>query len=377
MMGSSARMVEVSGENSRPRPIRVLCVTPTGPEGRGGIDRLYGYLRAAGRPSAGDGVDLRYIASRGAAKGSRWVLAFPFRMLGFASVLARFRPDVVHINFATGGSLVRKLGLAIAARAFRKAVVIHFHGDFPHEAITGRKPSGRLFVGLCRRADVVIALGDVTRQRFVDYVGLPKERIRIVPNGIVDFAAGETVSREAADPVRILFAGEVGERKGVAVLIDALARLPRTAAWTCVICGNGDIARYAAKADESGISDRVCFTGWTPIDEIHRRMLKADIVVLPSLAENMPLSLIEGTCAGAALVATPIAETRAILRHGENGLIVSRDAQEIADALATLVADRTALARMQARSREIYEASFTVDALADRLVTIYREFARR
>lgn len=372
-MGST---MPASGQGGGSAPIRVLCVTPTGSEGRGGIDRLYGYLRAAGRPSAEEGIDLRYIASRGGAPGARWMASFPLRLSAFVTALARFRPDVVHINFATGGSLVRKHALVRAARAFRKPVVIHFHGGFPQEAIAAGKPSGRLFVGLCRRADLVIALGEVTRQRIIDQVGLPQERIRIVPNGIVDFAAGGTAARPTTGPLRILFAGEVGDRKGVAVLIAGLARLPPDTEWMCDICGNGDIARYQAMARDLAVADRVSFTGWTPMDEIHRRMLQADVVVLPSLAENMPLSLIEGTCAGAALVATPIAETRAILRDGENGLIVDRDPQAVADALAALLADRKRLARMQAKSRELYDENFTIDALADRLVAVYRELAR-
>ena len=376
-MDVSSGTARLGSGASGSRPIRVLCVTPSGPEGRGGIDRLYGYLRAAGRPSTADGVDLRYIASRGSAPGARWMLAFPGRALAFVALLARFRPDVVHINFATGGSLVRKFVLAEAARAFRTPVVLHFHGGFPLEAIAAGTATGRVFVALCRRADGVIPLGEVTRQRFIEHAGVAPERIRVVPNGIVDFAGGKVVDTGTSGPIRILFAGEVGEHKGVAVLIGALARLPDTTAWSCTICGNGDIARYRAIAREAGLAERIRFTGWMPIEEIHRLMREADIVVLPSLSENMPLSLIEGTCAGAALVATPGAETGAIVKDGENGWIVSRDSQEIADALARLMADRPTLARMQARSRAIYEANFTLDALADRLIAIYREFARR
>lgn len=106
-------------------------------------------------------------------------------------------------------------------------------------------------------------------------------------------------------------------------------------------------------------------------------MREADIVVLPSLAENMPLSLIEGACAGAALVATPIAETRAIVRDGENGIIVARDPEAIAAALRGLIADPARLRRMQVASRRVYERNFTLDALGERLRALYAETARR
>ncbi|GJD47484.1 D-inositol-3-phosphate glycosyltransferase [Methylobacterium crusticola] len=363
---------------THPRPLRVLCVTPTGPEGRGGIDRLYRYLRGAGRLGAGDGLETRYLASRGPAEGRRWMAEFPVRAAGFALALARFRPDVVHLNFATGGSLPRKWALARLARAFGHPVVIHFHGQFPLEGIAARDAAGRLFVALCRLADRVVALGEVSRGRFIEAAGVRPERVRVVPNGIADFARDLALPKVAGQgPVRLLLAGEVGERKGVPVLIAALARLPPEAQWTCTVAGNGEVERCRRLAAEAGLSGRVAFTGWTPPEEVHRLMREADIVVLPSLAENMPLSLIEGACAGAALVATPIAETRAIVRDGENGLIVTRDPAAVADALAGLIGDRARLGAMQAASRRHYEESFTLDALADRLAALYREVAGR
>lgn len=360
------------------RPVRVLCVTPSGPDGKGGIDRLYLYLREGGRLAEQDGVAVRYLASRGEAQGAGWIAAFPGRALAFAAALARFRPDLVHINFATGGSLVRKRVLAALARRAGCPVVLHFHGQFPLDGIARRDLSGRFFLSLCRAADLVIALGEVSRERFVAQAGVAPERLRVVPNGIPDFAAPLRLPKIAAAPgrpVRILFAGEVGTRKGVPVLIEALARLGRQGAWTCTVAGNGAVEACAAQARAAGLAERVRFTGWIPSGEVHRLMIEADIVVLPSEAENMPLSLIEGACAGAALVATPVAETRAVVRDGLNGVIVERDANSVARALAGLIDDPARLGRMQAASRHLYAQHFTLEALAERLRAVYAEVA--
>ncbi|MEH3147861.1 MAG: glycosyltransferase family 4 protein [Methylobacterium frigidaeris] len=359
------------------RPVRVLCVTPSGPEGQGGIDRLYRYLREAGRLSARDGVEIRFVAGRGPARGTAgWMLGFPGRVLGFAALAARWRPEVVHVNFATGGSLVRKWVLARIARALGARVVIHFHGQFPLREGTAPDLSGRLFLALCRLASRVVALGPVSQARFASRAGVAPERICIVPNGIPDFAAGLPLPKPRGDEVRILLAGLVGDHKGVPVLIAALARLADDPGWTCTVAGNGEVERCAGLAARAGLGGRVSFTGWINPERMHRLMREADLVVLPSLSENMPLSLIEGACAGAALVATDVGETRSILVHGVNGLLVRRDPAALAEAVGSLIADRDRLGAMQVASRRIYEAGLGLDVMAERLRAVYEAAAR-
>ncbi|RVU20579.1 glycosyltransferase family 4 protein [Methylobacterium oryzihabitans] len=354
------------------RPLRVLCVTPAGPEGQGGIDRLYRYLREAGRLTPAEGIDLRFVAGRGTGAGpAGWVPGFPARAAGFAALAARWRPDVVHVNFATGGSLLRKWVLARIARAFGARVVIHFHGQFPLADGRARDLQGRVFLALCRLASRVVALGPVSRERFAVRAGVAPERICVVPNGIPDFAPGLMLPKASGGPVRILLAGLVGEHKGVPVLIEALARLAANPAWTCTVAGNGEVDRCAGLAAAAGLADRIRFTGWIDPEAMHRLMREADLVVLPSLSENMPLSLIEGACAGAALVATDVGETRSILNDGVNGVLVRRDPEALAAAIGGLIGDRGRLGAMQAASRRIYEADLGLDAMADRLKAVY------
>ncbi len=360
------------------QPLRVLCVTPSGPDGRGGIDRLFRYVREARLLTPERGLALRFFAARGDADGGAWIWCFPWRGIRFAVLLARWRPDVVHINFATGGSLPRKLALAwLAKRRFGCAVVIQFHGQFPTEGIAARTVAGRVFVALCDLADRVVALGPVSEARFRTLAGVPAARLRIVPNGIADFAAGEAAPKSAADRVRIAFVGKVGDHKGVPLLVEALARLDGDDRWECVVAGDGEVERCAALAREVGLAQRIRFAGWCSPEAVHRLLLASDVVVLPSLSENMPLSLIEGACAGAALIATRVGETPDVVHDGINGFMVSRDAAAVAAAITALLDDRVLLARMQAASRALYEDRFTLDAMARRLEAVYREAAGR
>lgn len=357
--------------------LRVLCVTPTGPDGRGGIDRLFRYLRGAAGAAFREDLNIDYFAARGPDSGAAWILAFPWRIVLFTATLARWRPDIVHLNFATGGSLVRKLVLARIARGlFGIPVVIHFHGRFPLDGIARGTPTGRLFLSLCGIAEAVVALGEVSASRFREAAGVGAARIHIVPNGIPDFAP-ESVRREAgSSPLRIVFAGKVGDHKGVPLLIQALSLLPRHHAWTCDIAGDGEVERCEALSRGVGLSDRVRFLGWTEAEAIHRLMIGADVVVLPSVSENMPLSLIEGSCAGAALVSTPVGEVSDIVDHERNGFLVDRTPEAVAGALTRLLAEPALLAVMQAESRKRYEERFDLRSMAARLGAVYRTVAR-
>lgn len=355
-----------------PAQLRVLCVTPSGLAGRGGIDRLYYYLRSAG--VAVPGVDLRFAATRG--EGAAWPLAFPGRLASLWRTMRDFRPHVVHVNFAMRGSVLRKLVVVQLVRAFGTRVVVHLHDSPPTASLARGGVQGRLFLAICRQADTVIALGCPAAAQMAA-CGLDPARVRVVLNGIPDFAADLPLPKPARTEAAILLAGRVGPHKGADILLDALAilRARGLGGWRCTMAGDGAVSAYAARAADRGLADAVRFTGWVDADAVHALMREADIVVLPSVAEALPMSLAEGACAGAALVATRVGNVEEIVREGENGRLVARDPGALADALAELLADRETLGRMQGAARRLYRARLTIEAFAAALGAVYAELA--
>lgn len=357
---------------------RVIIVTPVGPEGMGGIDRLYYYMREHMSVAGDAALDIRYVAARGAGGGVKWVLLFPFRLIGFLWTLLTFQPDVVHINHSTHGSALRKWAFASLAKLMGKTVTTHFHGLVAPEDYA-RKPFWlALFRSLCAKSDRIVILGDFFAQDFSRRFGIGPEKLVVIPNGIPDFAADLAIPKAVAKDVTILFAGEVGPRKGAGLLLEALAilrRQPRS--WRCVIAGNGDIPEYRSMAQMLGLKDRVSFTGWVGSEQVHALMRTADIVVLPSRIEALPLSLIEGACAGAALVASNAGASAEVAVDGRNGLIVPLQSEAIADALGRLLADPASLAKMQAESRKLFGERFRIEKFEASLAAFLRSMANR
>ncbi|AWN42029.1 glycosyltransferase family 4 protein [Methylobacterium durans] len=359
------------------RRLRVLCVTPTGPAGRGGIDRLYSYLRVGGAP-CWNGIDLRFVASRGRIEGALWPLAFPLHVAAIAWLLVRFRPDIVHINFANRGSGWRKYAILRLAKLAGARVAAHLHDSVPEESIRDRTLEGRLFLAICQRVDRLIVLGRATADRVARH-GVRPERIRVLLNGSPDFAGQVVLPKRRAPgaPVEILLAGRVGQRKGADILIESLAHLARRGitGWRCTVAGDGDVETYAALARDRGLGDRIRFTGWLGSEAVQALMVEADIVVLPSMTEALPLSLIEGACAGTALLATDVSNTPEIVLDGVNGQLLPREPAAFADAIADLIADVDGLAAMQLASRRHFLDGFTIAAFEAGLCQIYTDLA--
>ncbi|WP_024921280.1 MULTISPECIES: glycosyltransferase family 4 protein [unclassified Afipia] len=363
-------------ETPKMSSVRVLCVTPFGPSGKGGIDRLYHYFREFIAEQTEPGIDLRFAQSRGDARGILWIATFPLILAKIGFTLSSFRPHVVHINFATGGSLPRKYAILKLARAFGARTIVHFHGQFIEDQVAARTVPGRLFSAIANQADCVVALGKVHADAF-ERIGVQPQRIVIVPNGIPDFAADLPLPKQDTGSMEILFSGLLTENKGMHVLIPALARLRQTTEnWHCTVAGNGDVQHFVDMAHKAGLDQKMTFTGWIEASEMLDHMRNADVVVLPSRTEALPLSLIEGACAGAALVATDVGNVRDIVEDGVNGLLVAREPEPIASALLEIAANRSRLGEMQSASRQIYQRHFTLSAFAQRLRELYRQIAK-
>ena len=360
----------------RTRQARVLMITPVGLAGRGGIDRLNLYLHSY-LEQRGDAQNLTFIGSRGEWPGPFWGITFLAALIRFMFACAGHKHDVAHIHVSTNGSALRKVVFGVVARLFGMPYVIQYHGMICADYEQQRPLWFRALGHLARGAQRVIVLGEAYRLPF-ERLHVSAERIAIVHNGVPDIGMRAAIPRSHADEKIILFSGEVGERKGAHILIEALAAMSKQrGGWRCIMAGNGDVEGMRKRVQELGLSQRIAFTGWIGIDDVHRHMCEADIVVLPSRAEALPLALIEGASAGAALVSCDVGAVADVVRDGLNGLIVARDEAEIAAALEKLIDDEDLLARMQTASRQLYIECFQASVFAGALLESYRQVRKR
>ncbi|MEO6609341.1 MAG: glycosyltransferase family 4 protein, partial [Aestuariivirga sp.] len=324
---------------TKPAPFSVIVATPLGKGGEGGIDRLMDGVRASGLLEQQENLNLLFGTTRG--RGSIWFS--PFYLASFIMQLlwqrAIGRCDLVHINLASDGSTYRKTLVAKTAKALGIPYVLHLHGADYEEFLAAAKPALRYSIeAMFASADRVIVLGQVWRKFIIECLPVAPERVVIIPNAVPIPKLPQ--KRDNSKQVRILFLGRIGARKGVPTLLEALSMIADRSDWRAAIAGDGEIAETKSELQHRNLSARVEVPGWLGSEETELRLANADILVLPSRNENLPMSVIEAMAAGLAIVTTPVGATAEIIKHDETGLLIAvDDADGLAKALSRLIGD--------------------------------------
>jgi len=226
-----------------------------------------------------------------------------------------------------------------------------------------------------RRSRAVVAVSEATRLQLNDDLGLSAEALTLVRNGVPVVRGDATPVRKefhlSEQDVMLLAVGNLDPRKGHRVLLQALQQLTADGLdvpWRLIIAGGrGGPERdpLLAFAAEHGLSDRLHVLGQR--EDVPDLQAAADVFVMPSLWEGLPLALLEGMIAGNACVASRTSGIPEAIAHDVNGLLVTPgDVGELARALGPLLRDPQRRAALGAAARSRALSEFTIEAMADR-----------
>ena len=139
--------------------------------------------------------------------------------------------------------------------------------------------------------------------------GIPAAKLLVAPYGVDLQRFYPAPARAAEGPVRILFVGRVGIRKGVPALLRAFAPLAGAAELHLVGPVEPDTKELLARLPSAGLT----IHGAVPAERLPALYANADIFCLPSLEEGFPLVLLQAMASGLAVVTTPEAGAADIL----------------------------------------------------------------
>jgi glycosyltransferase involved in cell wall biosynthesis len=350
----------------------VLLASPYGQTG-GGMGSIMKYLAAAGSESA-SGFDFKCIETRGGGH----VLLSPLHAIRAAGHIVREaasgRLAVVHINLAEGGSVYRKAALLAVAKLLGSRVLLHLHAarirQF-HESVN--RGGKQLVRWMFNTADHTVVLGDVWRRWVIETSGVNPRKVSVVYNGVPASPGTRTARVPGTDPFRLLFVGNLSERKGVTDLLRAFAAPElRSRSIRLVLAGGGPVATYQALVRDLGIEDRVELTGWISQDGARAQMLAADALILPSYDEGLPLVILEALASGTPVICTPVGSIPEVLVDGETALLVPPgDQTRITAAVGRLMDDADLRAALSAAGLGLYERLFTMKAFTQAITHLY------
>jgi glycosyltransferase involved in cell wall biosynthesis len=371
---SSRRPVDAGRPNPPPIDRSVLMVTAGGLEHGGGIGRMVGYVVSAWNDQLRP--PMRVIDTRGPKYQK---IMWPFFFLRSIFQIAKSAPGhpLLHLHLAANTSTLRKVIIAYVARFLGLTYLIHLHDPVYEVFYTNLTPWARSAVkSMFAHAARVIVLGTPAALTVARVLGVPSERIDIVPNAVPGPGRSrlERSNDQAGEP-RIIFLGQLQRRKGVGDLIDALAR-PEVAAlrWSAVFAGGGpDQVAYEAQMVRLGLKGRIEFPGWLTEGAVRALLDSADILVLPSYAEEMAMSVLEGMAFGLCIVCTPVGALAEVVADGVSGRVVAPgDIPGLAAALAGCIGDPELRGRLGSGARQAYLERYNIVDYPDRIAAVYR-----
>lgn len=295
----------------------------------------------------------------------------PGAILELRRLMLRLRPDLIHCH----GTRAAFLG-GLARRAATRAPMLYtVHGFSFRKEMTGVQRGFYLLVEklLCRTAGRVIfvsqADADEARRR-----GLAgRTPCSVIPNGVDArrFAPRRAMSGSPDSPLVVTVARLVPQ-KGIEYLIDAAAIVHRESpGCRFQIVGDGPLLpALRARARSLGLDETLFFTGASA--QVEEILAAADIFVLPSLWEGLPMALLEAMAAGLPVVATDTSGSREIIeRTGAGILVPCRNAEAPARAILSLLADPSAARRMGEAAREAVVKYYSEDDMIRRTLAVY------
>ncbi|MGH7632266.1 MAG: glycosyltransferase, partial [Gemmatimonadaceae bacterium] len=230
-----------------------------------------------------------------------------------------------------------------------------------------------------RRSNALVAVSRATGADLSRTLGLDANAVTVVPNGI-PFRSGNRalLRRELGvgdDELLIVAIGNLYPVKGHSVLLRALAELPRGASaesWHLAIAGRGgEESALRALARESGLEQQVHLLGFR--SDVPDILAAADVFVMPSLSEGLPLALVEAMAASLPVIASDVGGIPEVaVRDAEALFVAPGDARALAAALARLLRDSALRASLGAAAHGRAVRDFGLDRMGDAYEWLYR-----
>lgn len=278
--------------------------------------------------------------------------------------------DVVHVHH------FGRAALRLAVHPKTVPFVFTTHDPFAMNglAVGWRR---RLTDGLvARRADRVVALSNAEREFLLRRYGLAPGCVAVIPNGIDTHIFDRVAELPQGGEVRLLFAGQLQEFKGLDYLLEALpavrAAHARVKLWVVYQTG-ALLARYQAQAARLGLENCVEFAGPQSARAMAELYSTAAVVVAPSLGECLSTVVMEAMCCGAPVVATAVGGIREQLDEATGVIVPPRDCGALARAIGRLLADGDLRRALGEAARRKARAQFTMRTMIERHVRLYEE----
>lgn len=374
-----------SKPNMDRRPVAIQLISTGGFYGaERTLLELATYLRDQGWDSrivALEGDGATELVNRAAKQGIQGEAYVPTGRLGFLPMLRRLRATLEQEPRALVHSHGYKPDLLLAALGVPRRLACFATCHSWYSTTMKMKAFEYLDKRALRRFDHVAAVSD---EIYCDLLatGMPANRLSKINNGIaipkVDAEKRSAIRQEwnlAPDEKLVVQIGRLADSKRNAVLLKALATLPKHLKTKVVLVGDGEErAALSAFSHSLGIEDRVIFAGYR--QDAVAIMAAADVLAVTSNKEGLPIVLLEAMAIGCPIIATAVGAIPEVLSPDSAWIIPVDDELALVRALNEVLGDLSSAAARAAAAKSVFLKSYARDVMGRHYLNLY-ECARR
>jgi colanic acid/amylovoran biosynthesis glycosyltransferase len=289
------------------------------------------------------------------------------KCLWFADDLGRWGADHVHASFA--GHPATAAWIINRSRGIPFSISCHAHDILITQLMLATK---------FRAARFVRAISEFNANFLRRKLGEDACSRLVVLHCGVDTEHRIARSASEGGDCRILFVGSLEPRKGVDVLLSALATLKDQQAWSCRIVGSGKLHEpLEAMARQLGLDKRVTFLGGQSADQVARLQADSHLQVVPSIPgasgrnEGIPVVIMEALNQGCPVIASRLTGIPELVRDGDTGLLVEPgNVDQLARAIRRTIDNRPEALGMAERGQALVSAEFSLQSNVRRLLDL-------
>ncbi len=290
--------------------------------------------------------------------------------LGFLRLFRRFRPDVVHLHNPTP-----TIYAAPAARLSGVGAVISTRHSLvapPRNAVMERK-----YAIAARFCDWVVGICDATVNNVRDAGSAPAHKLVRIYNGTVAVRAESADQWPAKSGFTLLFVGRLEQVKNLPLLLEAVrVAVRKDGSIRLWVVGDGtQRAALEQLSRDLGLQSNVTF--WGQQLDVARFFSAADVFVMSSVSEGLPMSLLQAFSIGLPAIVTDVGGLGEVVRLAEGGVTVpTQDVQALSDAILNVAKDTAARERFSKNAEQAFRERFTLQQMMAAYTKLYESTPR-
>jgi glycosyltransferase involved in cell wall biosynthesis len=311
-----------------------------------------------------------------------------------AAAVDAIKADVYEAHAVSGYGFLN----ALRKRGIKKPFIQTVHGVLADEYVQSLKKGSPTFraklanlvmwrlskleAESAKNATLTVTISKYSSGKIVQFYGVDKAKIRMVPNGVdtqkfKPSEGCEKIKRQIGidSKLCVLFVGRLIPRKGLSFLVEAAEHIVKEYSQTTfLIIGDGPQKNHlVAHLEKMNLLGNFVFLG-----DVSERVLPAlyncaDVFVLPSIQEGQGIALLEAQATAKPVVAFDVGGVREAVLDRETGLLMKPDSRELADAIMKLLGSWSLRETMGSKGRKFVVDNFSWDVCAQKMLQVYRE----